>query len=404
MGISDVIPGVSGGTMALVLGIYEQLVDSIRSINVGWFRRLFRLAAESVTDPRAELWSQFRKTNLHFLIPLGCGIVSAILIGSQFIPQLLSNYPFIVRGFFFGLILSSLWIPLRGVSFESNYTMVISAALILIGTIVGFVITDPGRQFLPDYRWTSEVSDGETLQSILRRTGSSLPAEKLFWKSRNRPLRTTVKQQFPDKFRNLNRNRNQQQATISSRKHEIEARSEPYRTLTIPAGVTVHVPKVRLDFTFFAGMIAICAMILPGISGSYILLILGTYFFILNVIKGSLSQLLSGTVPSSHLLYLSVFSGGAILGLIVFSRILGYFLSRLHSPTMAVLTGLMAGCLRGVWPFRAHLEGVYVNVFPDLLTTRSIAVYVSFFTGVVAMAGLFYISSVRPETEKVSIS
>src|SRR5690606_17192868 len=97
-------------------------------------------------------------------------------------------------------------------------------------------------------------------------------------------------------------------------KDAIKARSAPYDELVVPAGTPVHVPRPTLWFIFFAGMIAICAMILPGISGSYILLILGAYFFVLNALKGFLTTLASGAVPWNQGVYVAVFCIGCAIG------------------------------------------------------------------------------------------
>ncbi|MEZ4459833.1 MAG: DUF368 domain-containing protein [bacterium] len=117
-------------------------------------------------------------------------------------------------------------------------------------------------------------------------------------------------------------------------------------------------------FVFVAGVIAICAMILPGISGSYILLILGVYFFILNALKGFLSTLAHGELPLTQGSYVVVFVLGCAIGILSFARFLSYMLHN-HAPgTLAVLVGLMLGCLRGIWPFRHSIDGVEANFIP----------------------------------------
>ena len=109
-------------------------------------------------------------------------------------------------------------------------------------------------------------------------------------------------------------------------------------------------------------------MILPGISGSYILLVFGVYFFILNAVKGLLTLASKGVMPTGNLLYVSVFITAMIVGILGFSRVLSYLLREHEEVTLGVLVGLMIGCLRGIWPFQDAASGLATNVWPTAST------------------------------------
>jgi putative membrane protein len=114
--------------------------------------------------------------------------------------------------------------------------------------------------------------------------------------------------------------------------------------------------------------VAISAMILPGISGSYILLIFGSYFYVTFSVKSFLSGLFDGRFHPIPFLILVVFMAGLLTGLAVLTRVLSYFLRNARPATVGALTGLMIGCLRGVWPYRVVRNGVTMNVLPATVT------------------------------------
>jgi putative membrane protein len=244
MGGADVIPGVSGGTMALIVGIYRELVASIQSIGIEALRLLMKGRIAQLS----------RHINLPFLIALVIGIGAAIVSLARVMPKLLRTYPAPVNGLFFGLILASIvivWRQVKEYNFQNTVLLVLGAvgAYLLVGLI---------------------------------------------------PVET----------------------------------SNSYA------------------FIFLCGMVAICAMILPGISGSFILLLLGKYAFILN----SLYMVTRHRKVDEHLIVVLVFMAGCACGLMAFSRVLNWMLDRFHAATLAVLTGLMLGSLRKIWPFQAPSE------------------------------------------------
>lgn len=240
MGGADVIPGVSGGTMALIVGIYERLLRNVSAV----FHALV-----SVFRGGAATREAFRRVEWGFLLSLGAGIVTAIVIGSKIIPGLLERYPEESRALFLGLVAASVAIPWirmkdRG---AAEYVMVPVAA------VTAFVLVG-----LP-------------------------PAE-----------------------------------------------------VTDPSLVRV----------FFSAAVAICAMILPGVSGSFLLAVLGMY-------TSTLHALSSLDMP-----YVLTFCAGAAVGLGLFSRVLNWLLEHWHDLTMAALVGLMAGSLRALWPWQDADRGL----------------------------------------------
>ncbi|MEZ5523791.1 MAG: DUF368 domain-containing protein [Pseudomonadales bacterium] len=248
MGAADVVPGVSGGTVAFITGIYEELIDSLTAFNVQAFKLLIKGRIKA-------LWQHVNAT---FLLVLFAGILTSIFSLTRFISWALGNHPKIVWGYFFGLILASVIAIGRQLDFKRWSTVIMFA----LAAWVAFEIT----------RLTS-VSTSPTLL-----------------------------------------------------------------------------------FVFFSGAIAICAMILPGISGSFILLLLGMYQHIIDAVH-SFNGVLLGT-----------FALGCVCGLISFTHLLSWLLHRFHRATLAALTGFMLGSLNKVWPWKQALgeNGVVLerNLWP----------------------------------------
>lgn len=277
MGAADVVPGVSGGTMAFILGIYEELIEAIKSFDLKSLRLLMTLRIGRMLDHIA--WS--------FLLALGVGILTAILSFSRLLSWLLENKPVFIWSFFFGLILASVVTVSRRVEMWRPLSRWICLFLGLVGTyfLVGLV-----------------------------------------------PLKTP---------------------------------EEPW-------------------FLFLCGAIAICAMILPGISGSFMLVLMGKYQYVLTAVN------------ERNLFVLAVVSLGACAGIVLFSRLIGWLLKRYHDQMVALLTGLMLGSLRKVWPWKETAERVYdemgnvaavlhSNVFPEQWTPEVLSALF------LALAGFFVV-------------
>ncbi|MCC9137039.1 DUF368 domain-containing protein [Pontibacter silvestris] len=236
MGAADVVPGVSGGTIAFITGIYEELLGSIRSVNGEAIKLLLRFNL-------AGFW---RHINGNFLVVLLAGIGFSVASLARVILYLLENYPEMLWSFFFGLIVAS-------------------------ALVVGKNIT----------RWTA----GVVVAGLI---GVALAY---------------------------------------------------YITVATPA----QTPEA-LRFIFLSGAIAICAMILPGISGSFILVLLGKYEYILGAVRDLRAEVIA------------VFGVGCITGILIFSHVLNWMLQRYHNLTVALLTGFMVGSLNKVWPWKKTTE------------------------------------------------
>ena len=232
MGISDLIPGISGGTIALLLGIYKVFISSLKSINYKSFIYLIRLDFKKLNN----------QLNLCFLLPVFFGILSSIFIFSSLISFLLLDYKVLLFSFFFGLIFFS---SIRLIS-SLKPTSTLDFFTVFVGLVIGL-----------SFFFVSSLSTSNSIFSI-----------------------------------------------------------------------------------FLAGFIAISAMLLPGISGSYILLILGKYEFMLD------------SISSFNWINILIFSSGAITGILSFSKTIHYLLKNYYRSTIFFLSGLMMGALNKVWPWQ----------------------------------------------------
>lgn len=234
MGSADIVPGVSGGTVALVVGIYEELISSVRA---GTSAAVALLKFDLIA-----MRHRLRQVHWGLVLPLAAGIGTAIVVGARYIPALMEEYPVQTQALFFGLILGALAVPWRRI-YRRMPAHVLVAVVAAVATFV--LVGLPPRE----------------------------------------------------------------------------------------------VPSPGLMVVFVAAAVAICAMILPGISGSYLLLVMGMYAPTLRALN------------ARDLPYIGVFCLGAAVGLGLFSRLLDYLLARHHDMTMAVLVGMMAGSLRALWPY-----------------------------------------------------
>ena len=285
IGIANIIPGMSGGTLALVLGIYERLIGALQRIGLSTAKKLIgvlRFKKLAFTEAGTEL----RRIDFSFLALLGIGAIAALLLTSKLIVYLLNNHHDATYGFFSGLILTSILVPLRmlkAFGWKELLVLLIAIALIL------------------------SLSIGMDEKQL----------ERVAYKSGN----------------------------------EVMMDDTPGRAAGFPT-------YWELGLFFGSGALAISAMILPGISGSFLMLALGVYFPLLTAIntliegvpgllRGALTEVMSGSV-----LILAFAALGCLFGLLTFTRLLNYLLERYRNLTIAFLIGLMVGSLYGLWPFR----------------------------------------------------
>lgn len=235
MGAADVVPGVSGGTMAFIMGVYAQLIEAIRSFDLDLVKRLLRFDIRGALD----------QVPWRFLLALGSGIGLSILTLAHLVSWLLENQRPLLYSLFFGLVLASIVAVARDVRWSPT-------------TVLGLVV------------------------------GTALA----FW---------------------------------------------------LVGRVPVAMPNDPLTL-FLSGSVAICAMILPGISGSFILLILGQYAYVLEAVK------------ALDVIALLPLAAGCVVGILGFARVLSWLFVHYEQLTITLLVGLMIGSLRKIWPFKETVE------------------------------------------------
>ena len=281
MGAADVIPGVSGGTIAFIMGIYDDFVGSIARIDSHAVRMVLK-------GRFREFWNHI---NGSFLLSLVAGIGLSILSLAKLMQTLLSDYPVQTWAFFFGLIVASSLFILRGISGWK----IKEAILLTVGIIAGIAICTLSPTRTPDDLW----------------------------------------------------------------------------------------------FIFISGAIAICAMILPGISGSFILLILGKYQYIM----GCISDLVSGIDIADNLTILAVLITGAVTGILGFSKFLHWMLARWNKETLVVLAGFIIGSLVKIWPW-SNTEALIQAEAAGSMLYGSAAIF--------ALIGFFLVTGIEIAGKKIS--
>lgn len=239
MGCADIVPGVSGGTMAFILGIYEELVMSIRA----GARRPFWHALLRLNLPSA-----LEAINARFLLAVLAGIAIAVLTLASWLEWVLENHPVLIWSFFFGLVFASIVTVRKRIQ---TWNTALFAAL-AAGAVGAYFVVGAVPVQTPEASW----------------------------------------------------------------------------------------------FLFLSGMLAICAMILPGISGSFILVLLGKYQFVL------------AAVNQRDIVSLAIVGAGAVVGIVTFAQVLAWLFKRFHDATIAVLIGLMAGSLRRIWPWKETVASI----------------------------------------------
>ena len=241
MGAADVVPGVSGGTIAFITGIYEELINSIKGINLKAIKLFF-------TGQWFSFWKQI---NGNFLLAVFAGIAISVLSLAKVLEYLLENKPILIWSFFFGLVLASSYVVSRKIT-RWQYPKVIA---LVAGIGIAFYITSVTPTTTTDASW----------------------------------------------------------------------------------------------FIILSGGLASCAMILPGISGSFILLLLGKYSFALHAVNERI------------ILDLLLLGVGAVTGLILFANLLSWLLKKYHDITIAVLVGFMIGSLNKIWPWKETVKSIIVE-------------------------------------------
>jgi len=341
MGAADIVPGVSGGTIAFITGIYERFIEALRSLTPAFLIALLR------GRPR-EAYSRFLAIHWATLIPLGAGIGLAILAMSGLITTLMDRHPGPTFAFFFGLILASAWSPFahmkrRTAAHGAAALIAAIATFFFVGLRPAGLRTDVARDDIAGAAativYSAKLHDAREAADVRAQAGA---ASSLLFLD-------------PDDV-------------LSGAEPLIDG--VPFTTFDTPEALAAHAnaagplrvltpARASLPWIFVCGAIAISAMILPGISGSFLLLFLGQYYAVLTAIHGSIDGglhllgrdadpmgALTGRPWWSDPLFLGVFGCGVLLGLATFSRVVSWLFHRAHDLTMAVLAGFMIGALR----------------------------------------------------------
>ena len=272
MGISDLIPGISGGTIALITGVYDDFISSLNNLKIKNIKSILK----------SDFFLKFKEFKFDFLIFLALGIISSILIFSKIISNLLINYPQEISSFFFGLILASIPFILKGIKvFSFNYLPFLIGSILITSYLLG--------------------------------------------------------------LNNIN-------------------------------------GEISFIYIFICGFFCSCAMILPGISGAYILLIFSSYDFILEKLNIFLTDF-----NFNDFIWIGVFILGILTGILTFSRFVKYLLHKHKNKTIVSLSGLIIGSLPILIPF----EITELNT--DYVISNS-TIFICFGLGIFLLIGINFMS------------
>jgi putative membrane protein len=269
MGVADLVPGVSGGTIAFIANIYDEFLAALKTV----------LNNTPLLVLRGKFKEALHSIPFRFLLPLGFGIMFAVFSMAHILSRLLESYAVYVWAFFFGLVATSVFVVFGHIRKRT----IESFLFLALGAVIAFILT------------------------------GLIPVET------------------------------------------------PATPLLI----------------FLSGAVAITAMILPGISGSFILIILGKYQQILLA------------VAERDLVTLGIFIAGIVIGLALFSRIVSYLLRKHHDAMVALLTGFMLGSLRSIWPWKEYVgEGVQRNILPEAFDVVTVTAIILAVMGAVIILAL----------------
>lgn len=377
MGFADVVPGVSGGTIAFVTGIYPAFMAALSSVNFKWAQHLFLFLFSGFNKKHLEeAKHHFLRIHWGFLLTLLSGMLLAIAIGSSIVPGLMADYPAQMRALFMGLVLASIAVPFAALG---KLTPRLWAMMVVASIAIYFMLGLKGE---PPASWSTVTAEqGQSLRDFSRQHPNLREPSGVYCPSAagahsdNAALRQSVADRDPALAARLDalcaelRAHSDDPQALATLIHEnglADSATDPFAQLELVEGTEIMIAKPAYTFVFFSGAIAICAMVLPGISGSFILLILGVYTFVFTAVRGSIQVLLGRGDGLEPVLFLFVFGLGILLGIMSFSRILTRLFERHREITLVTLIGVMIGSLRVLWPFQvgSHEGGGAKNVLP----------------------------------------
>lgn len=294
LGVANIIPGVSGGTFALILGIYPKLLNAIGNYNTAYIKTILTLMKQGqLKRTKALIFTE----DFFFLIRILVGTVCSLLLLSRLVKFLLEHHYEITYGFFLGLIVFSIYIPYKLLD-HKNFRSFIWLFIGLGITLLISTNVDPSIKVLEKSRHYKDVLDGVASGSLV-----------------------------------------------------------------------VYSPAEYIG-TFFIGMLAISAMALPGISGSFILLLFGKYYTVISAISRLQKFYIEDVV------LISIFSAGCLAGLIVFVKFFNYVYTRFKDQTIFFLIGLMCGSIHALWPFKKfQFVDLYLKINKVIIKMPDYKVY-----------------------------
>jgi len=271
IGVANIIPGVSGGTLALVLGIYERLIGAIHKISIQTVKAslgLLKFNKAGWKDLKAEL----QRIDAYFLISIMIGAIISIGILAKLMTYLLEHFHDPTYGFFWGLVIISAWVPFKLIK-RHTFLSVLAAAIAIVSVVaLSYSLSDEKKINREQAKYEIKMQKAELGENV-------------------------VEEKFD------------------------------------------HSPSFLL-YMVFAGAVGISAMILPGISGSFLLLLMGVYFTILK------------SITNFDFLIIFSFSAGCLIGILCFTRLINYALKKWYDVTTSFLLGLVFGSLVAIWPFK----------------------------------------------------
>ena len=397
MGLSDAVPGVSGGTMALVLGIYARLVDAVSGIGTRMLRRLpsrsfWGRVREQAHRPegldpaarRAEDPEGVDAGRLLLLASLAMGLVPALVGGSAMLPSLLDLYPAHMKGLFLGLVLASVAIPARQIGrWRPVLWLLASGAALATAWFVGLPERTAGNA-----RGTVALHFAEPVAEDVRLTPGNvaLSAQGAHGVDVVYGLPSTVTvpagsatTEVEVVARMAGADGNAAPGSV----HQVERSPVAVASVSQPEALRGG-RDPSLAFVFLAGVLAISAMTLPGVSGAFVLLLFGLYHYVTHALK---AVLVGGDPGSALVVATMVAAMGA--GLLTFARVLRWLFDRWREGVLAVLVGLMVGSLRKLWPFVEHRpDGREALAWPGAEDPALVAVALLFAAGAGAVLAL----------------
>lgn len=323
IGVANIIPGVSGGTLALVLGIYERLIGAIHNISFETLRATIGVLRFNRSGWKA-FTAELRRIDAFFLASILIGALISIGALAKVMTYLLEHYHDPTYGFFCGLVIVSAWVPFKLIGKHSFFSIL--AVILAMVCVIAVSLSGTDEQKISRAQVKYELEQQENLQA----------------------------EEFD------------------------------------------HSPA-RLSYMVFAGAVGISAMILPGISGSFLLLLMGVYFDILKSIAGL------------DVLTLAAFSIGCLIGIVAFTRLINFALKKWYDVTVSFLLGLVLGSLVAIWPFKGTAEVggriVYLsNRMPSTFGANEAVTVLAAVVGGLIVLLFIYIENRKAEQKPISAS